>query len=98
MNNIPKPPTLHYLTERLKYLHEAVAHSDAGIKYVRLICLHDGRGFIWTVAVADEYEGYAVAINDQGNQYVSDVEVIPGTGRLFDAIAAARRLLASVPE
>lgn len=72
-------PSLRALTRSLRELHTAWAHPDAGGEYV---CLVDaGTEVGWIIETADHPDGV-------GREHV------PGDGARFDAMAAARRLLA----
>jgi len=82
-------PSLREVTRQLRALHEAWAHPDGGGEYATLARLYDPDtlGYKWqvqAVSLGDEVQGY-----EHGHEYV------PGDGRQFDAVAAARRLLAA---
>ncbi len=87
----PNTPTLRELTRRLRALHEAWAHPDAGGEYVELVLMDPERDSdpsqrFWSLLSVGTVEGGTRA----GREY------IPGDGKPFDAMAAARRLLAAV--
>jgi hypothetical protein len=73
-------PSLRALTRSLRELHEAWSHPDCGGEYV---CLVDAGSKVgWVIETAEHPDGV-------GREYV------PGDGARFDAVAAARRLLAA---
>lgn len=82
-------PTLRSITRRLRELHEAWSHPIAGGAYVELRLHYDNWNF------------YQWQVNIVGQPRCCDWgppcgrEWIPGDGAPFDAVAAARRLLAA---
>jgi len=74
-------PSLRALTRELRALHAAWAHPDAGGEYVTMVWRHGLE--IWEMRC------------DDGWKYTAGREYIPGDGLPFDAVAAARRLLAA---
>jgi hypothetical protein len=90
-DRLPPPPLLRALTAKLRDLHEAWSHPDAGGEWVALqyfllkaTKFEPAREW-WSVAVVDSVG----AVCSYGREY------IPGDGAPFDATAAARRLLAA---
>ncbi len=75
----PALPSLRALTASLRALHSAFSHPDGGGEYV---CLVNAGQAGWILENATHPDGV-------GREYV------PGDGKRFDAVAAARRLLAS---
>lgn len=74
-------PSLRALTRSLREIHEAWSHPDCGGEYV---CLVDAGSEVgWVIETADHPDGIGR-------------ECVPGDGASFDAVAAARRLLADV--
>lgn len=89
-------PTLRELTAQLRRLHEAFAHPAGGSEYARLACVDaDGRGVTWQLLAAGQLDNVPVACTDDGDALVFGCELVPGDGAPFDAVAAARRLLAA---
>jgi hypothetical protein len=82
-----KKPTLRQLTAHLRQLHTDWGHPDAGGEYAILVCTEDN----WYTICPGDQARFSVGI-------VAGREWIPGDGKKFDAIAAARRLLASVKD
>jgi hypothetical protein len=79
-----KPPTQTQLTRMLRYLNEGLKHPDAGGEFF-------GLRF-------DEYEQAWVLSCEFGREYgwkIYGREYVPGADK-YDAVAAARRLLAAV--
>lgn len=76
-------PTLRALTARLRELHTAWSHPDAGGEYVQLRQAIDGTWYVTPYTLSGERSAH-------GREW------IPGDGAKFDAVAAARRLLAAV--
>lgn len=90
----PPLPSLRALTRELRALHEAWSHPDAGGEYAALVCAHAGGtppSFEWRVYAF----GMAAALWLHPETDVFGREHIPGDGAPFDAVAAARRLLAA---
>jgi hypothetical protein len=90
MNNhsLPPLPTLRVLTRMLRDLHAAWSHPECGPEVVALYC--DGAGWhdaAWSVGAPDALRA------GQGWPGVR-VDDTPGADN-FDAVGAARRLLAS---
>ena len=86
---IPLLPSLRALTADLRQLHQAWSHPDAGGEYVGLTLAKRGRyrdPHGWKVRV--------VGPSERGEKQFGR-EYIPGDGLAFDAVAAARRLLAA---
>lgn len=90
----PRPPTLRALTRELKEMHEAFAHPCAGGEFVELRLAALGRRRRWYVATPLETAYW----DDAGiwSEKCFGREYVPGDGLPFDAVAAARRLLAAV--
>ena len=82
VRDVPQLPTLRELTARLRDVHEVFGHPNAGGEYVCLE-LSDGDWAdpVWSLEVShpDAY----------GREFV------PGAPKHFDAVAAARRILAA---
>lgn len=78
-------PSLRKLTAELRALHSAYAHPDAGGEYVKLH-VSNLEPDTWCVAPVGA-TGWSWP--HYGREYV------PGDGAPFDAVAAARRLLAA---
>lgn len=81
-------PSLRAVTAQLRALHEAWAHPDTGGEYVALYSpdVFQGREEQpWRVA--------AISASEGGTRYGR--EYVPGDGARFDAVGAARRLLAA---
>lgn len=92
----PPPPSLRALVGQLRELHAAWSHPDCGGEYIRLMCECLGNVapyYRWIITPSPDY--YWVACLDTGAPYVFGREFIPGDGAPFDAVAAARRLLAA---
>jgi hypothetical protein len=83
MPDQPKPPTLHALAKTLREQHEACSHPDAGGEFFAL----DFDGERWCLIVDDN------RFRSRGG---FGREYVPGDGRRFDAMGAARRMLAAV--
>ncbi len=79
-----KLPSLREVTRMLREIHQAWSHPDAGGEYVTLV-LFDG---LWTVDAIESFKASDVEAC-YGREY------IPGDGLPFDAVGAARRLLAA---
>jgi hypothetical protein len=85
-DRLPPLPTLRALTAELRALHQAWSHPDAGGEYAALTLIHDDVVHIprrWRVR----------AVDNPDPQYGR--EWVPGDGSTWDAVGAARRLLAS---
>lgn len=94
-------PSLRALTRELRELHEAWSHPDAGGEYVRLVHHIENNHYEWRVFAAGQLDSVWVAHRDEGgpgSAMVYGWEYIPGDGARFDAVAAARRLLAAARE
>lgn len=77
-----KRPTLRALTKQLRELHEAWSRPHAGGEYVGLVDAGPDVGWVLESPPHPDLIGR---------------ELIPGDGAPFDAVAAARRLLGSLP-
>lgn len=73
-------PTLRALAASLRETHDAFSHPAAGGEYVCLVDAGPGAG--WVLECGHHPDGV-------GREWV------PGDGARFDAVAAARRLLAA---
>jgi hypothetical protein len=106
-DRLPPLPSLRALTRELRDLHEAWSHPEAGGEYVRLVCEEDWDGHIvhvhWRVCAAGQIDNLRIAHigagpDGRGRACVYGWEYIPGDGAPFDAVAAARRLLAAAQD
>ncbi len=79
MNNPTTLPSLRVLTAALRELHAAWAHPISGGEYVGLVNAGSIVGWVLESPPHPDLIGW---------------EYIPGDGAPFDAVAAARRLLA----
>lgn len=68
------------MTSQLRALHEAWAHPIAGGEYIGLVDAGPEVGWVLEAAPHPDLVGW---------------EFVPGDGQKFDAVAAARRLLAA---
>lgn len=90
---LPPLPSLRALTAELRALHEAWSHPHAGGEYATLVCTV-APYYQWRVLAAGAVDSVWVAHLDDGPACVYGHEWVPGDGARFDAVAAARRLLA----
>jgi hypothetical protein len=86
-----KPPALRWITKELRSLHEAYAHPIAGggcvcLAFTKSPWVRQG-GESWSIEPTDERSPITDARHG--------CEYIPGDGKPFDAVAAARRLQAA---
>ncbi len=84
----PPLPSLRALTAELRDLH-------AGGEYVGLALVADQVDDNWQVMAVSQVESIDVRDADVGVRVVFGREYIPGDGAPFDAVGAARRLLAA---
>ena len=95
---IPVLPSLRALTRELRALHEAFSHPIAGSEHVTLVCECLGSVapyYVWRVLAAGQLDSVWIAHLDEGAGCAFGHELIPGDGAPYDAVAAARRLLAA---
>jgi hypothetical protein len=97
---MPALPSLRALTADLRELHAAWAHPDAGGEYVRLVFHIENNHYEWLAVAAGQVDSLWIAHVDHkpNSAMVYGWEFIPGDGARFDAVAAARRLLAAARE
>ncbi len=91
----PPLPSLRALTAELRDLHMAWSHPDAGGEYACLVLVADQVDDNWQVMAVSQVESIDVRDADVGVRVVFGREYIPGDGAPFDAVGAARRLLAA---
>lgn len=90
-------PGLQALTRTLRALHAAWAHPEAGGDHVRLVCHISGGQYRWDAVAAGSIDSLWLARHAlSARPLVFGEEFVPGDGAPFDAVAAARRLLAAV--
>ncbi len=74
------PPTAFQLAKTLRTLHIAFSHPDGGGEFIGLVDAGPDIGWILEIAPHPDMIGR---------------EYVPGDGKKFDALGAARRLLAA---
>jgi hypothetical protein len=84
----PPLPSLREVTRQLRVLHEVWSHPDCGGEYVAMTLNHYRYG-------NHEPRNWIVRIVGDPDNTQYGREFIPGDGAKFDAVAAARRLLAA---
>lgn len=97
-SHLPPLPSLRALTAELRALHEAYAHPCAGGEYACLGCECLGLSapyWRWRALAAGQVDAMWIAHLLDGPACIYGWEWIPGDGARFDAVGAARRLLAA---